>query len=419
MLERNRFSGRGSDQNPGIGFLIVWKGEGVKVAAHQATPLRPIVAGGRGPDDQSLMGRFPQTQDISGRETQAEPSSALCGILFVDASGVLISFNNDCISLGLLPPNAGPGLPLGALPADLRKIVSESLTEASKVQPRRTFWHRSGAREAGSEPLAVDLVPLPSPAAPAARTGLSIVVRPVPAGAAEGTGEEKARWERLASLGSLLPAMAHEIKNSLVAVKTLTELLLERQPGLEMAAIVKQEIERINSVVGQMLRYASPVRTLAQPIRLHALIATTMRRIRPQLGSRPITLREELLAPGDEILGDPYQVEQALLNLLLNALDAVGETGGEVVVRTGLRRDQGGLDSWFTLAVSDTGCGIAPEHLDRLFEDFFTTKKEGTGLGLPITRRIMIAHGGTIEVLPGHPRGSTFELRFPLSNRAG
>lgn len=219
---------------------------------------------------------------------------------------------------------------------------------------------------------------------------------------------------------SLFAGMAHEIKNSLVAVKTLVGLLLEKDPKLEMAGIVRHEVDRISGIVSQMLRYSRSTRGNYDWVRVHPVLELTLQLLLPQLRQHGIEVRSDLAASSDEIWGDRHQIEQALLNLLLNASEAMSR-GGTLSVSTELRPataagPAGGLETapQLIIVVKDTGCGIPAENLGRLFEDFFTTKSDGTGLGLPITRRIMTAHRGAIEVDSKVGQGTTFRLCFPL-----
>jgi signal transduction histidine kinase len=222
--------------------------------------------------------------------------------------------------------------------------------------------------------------------------------------------------DRLASIGTLSASMAHEIKNALLPVKTFVDLLASRHPDAELAGVVGREVGRINAILGQMLKFAGPARPTFARLHLHEVLKQSLGLLRLQLEGRNISLRLDLAAASDRVRGDAYQLEQVLLNLFFNALDAMGP-GGELRVAT----EQTIADlparpqtPALRVAVTDTGLGIAPEHLPRLFEPYFTTKPQGTGLGLSITRRIVEEHGGVIRARSEPSRGATFEILLPL-----
>jgi signal transduction histidine kinase len=234
--------------------------------------------------------------------------------------------------------------------------------------------------------------------------------------------ETARRWEELASIGTLSVSLAHEIKNALVPLKTFLELLLAKNADAELATLASKEMRRLDALVSQMLRFAGPAKPAFAPLRMHKLLERSLLTLQYQLESKHITLRRNWSAKPDVVLGDPYQLAQAVINLLLNALEAM-EPGGMVTVTTDLvgapttsgpapAPSQPGPQ--LSIAIQDSGSGIAPENLERLFEPFFTTKPKGTGLGLAITRRIIQNHNGAIAVQSELQRGATFTILLPL-----
>jgi signal transduction histidine kinase len=135
--------------------------------------------------------------------------------------------------------------------------------------------------------------------------------------------------------------------------------------------------------------------------------------VQHQLDQKLIVVNRSFIAVPDLVNGDLYQLEQALLNLFLNAIEAMS-AGGELTLCTDVIVPAGQHPPQFRLTVQDTGVGIAPENMKRLFETFFTTKKTGTGLGLPITRRIIEEHGGVIHAVSELNRGAIFLVLLPL-----
>jgi signal transduction histidine kinase len=224
---------------------------------------------------------------------------------------------------------------------------------------------------------------------------------------------DTSRHIRLASIGSITASMAHEIKNALVAIKTLVELLLSRhheEPAL--GELVGREFRRIDSMITQMLRLSDRTKGTFVPLSIHSSLEHALRLLEHQLARKQIRVIRDFSAASDQVQGDDFQLEQAFLNLFLNALDAMSAPGRLTIsTGTGLASPQEPL---LLVSIADSGNGVLPENLHRLFEPFFTTKPHGTGLGLSITRRIIEEHGGSIHLDAGAEQGSTFRIALPL-----
>ena len=218
------------------------------------------------------------------------------------------------------------------------------------------------------------------------------------------------RLDRLASLGALSASMAHEIKNGMVAIKTFVDLLAEKNQEAELTEVVGRELQRINAIVTQMLRFAAPKAATFATVHAHDLLDQSLRLMQHQIGVKMISLQRNFQAAPDTVRGDDAQLQQVFMNLLLNAIEAMG-TNGVLTVSTEIT---GGKQ--LQIQIRDTGVGIARENLERLFEPFFTTKTNGTGLGLAISKRIALEHHGVIEVRSEIAKGSTFTLSLPLSD---
>jgi signal transduction histidine kinase len=228
------------------------------------------------------------------------------------------------------------------------------------------------------------------------------------------------RLDRLATIGTLSASMAHEIKNALVAGKTFIDLLLEQHPDAELVGIVRREMARIDSIVNQMLNFAGPERPAFVAVRLHEVLEHSLRLVQPQLEDKAIAISRSFRAANDLVSGDDFQLQQVFVNLLLNALEAMGANGRLAIETLApppasavARRSRSGQAPQLLVAIKDTGAGIAPEHMGQLFEPFFTTKAQGTGLGLAITRHIIQEHGGAIEVESQLGRGTIFRIVLP------
>ncbi len=229
--------------------------------------------------------------------------------------------------------------------------------------------------------------------------------------------ERTARLHQLATLGELAGGLAHELKNPLSTIKLNLQLLMEdlaRMPGAETshnrAVTVKKEVDRLGQTLEGFLRFAGRIELRTAPVHLNVLVQDLIDFFMPQAQAARVRLHASL-APEDPICNlDANLIKQALLNLMLNAQQAM-PAGGELIVRTHVSGSNALVD------VSDTGMGIAPEHLPRLFEAYFTTKKGGTGLGLATTRRIIEEHSGHIRVSSEPRRGTNFRLELPLRDK--
>ena len=334
-----------------------------------------------------------------------------CGIIIINGKKKIVTLAGDAKKLlGLKARQALPQ-PLEILPAPLATIVRSTLSSGKLMADRRLEL-----AVAGSQPLAlaVSAVPLQ----PAKKnSGVALVVRDLTG--ARRLEHDMQRLDRLATIGTLSASMAHEIKNALVAGKTFIELLVERNQDAELAGIVRREMDRIDSIVSQMLKFAGPAKPTFTAIRLHEILEHSLRLVQAQREGKSITLNRLFQAVPDLAKGDDYQLQQAFVNLFLNALEAMAPKGMLTVAtetisapaRAAISQDF--PEAALCVTIKDTGAGIAPENLARLFEPFFTTKPSGTGLGLPITRRIIQEHGGAITVESLLHKGTTFSVVLP------
>ncbi len=345
------------------------------------------------------------------------PASALddcfaCGVLVANNRQRIITCNPEAERLLGLKLHAARSGPASLLPRPLQAIARKAASTGMAVTNRViSFSPRS------REPvrLYASAIPIQWPSTPGA---LVIILLDRTSG--KGLDLNLCRLDRLASLGTLSASMAHEIKNALVSVKTFVDLLLEKNRDAELADVVRREMLRIDGIVGQMLKYAGPSRAAFSNVRVHDVLDHALRMVQPRLDSGLISLHRAFQAAPDAIEGDDYQLEQAFLNLFLNAIEAMG-ANGSLTVKTDLisaaparSKAARASGSHLCIAISDTGVGISPENMHRLFEPFFTTKQQGTGLGLTITRRIVNEHNGDISVQSAVNQGTTFSIKLPL-----
>lgn len=228
------------------------------------------------------------------------------------------------------------------------------------------------------------------------------------------------RLDLLASIGTLSAGVAHEIKNALVAVRTFLEILFKGNREMELTDIASREFRRIDSLVSQMLRFAGTATSDFSPVSITKILESTIRLIEHQIENNKISLVRSFNVSPDMIRGDAHQLQQAFLNLLLNAVESM-ESGGQLSLSTELISSPLPFPEahphrrMLQVTIRDTGPGIPRENLGRLFEPFFTTKPNGTGLGLPITRRIIHDHQGTLRVESEMDRGTAFHSLFPTA----
>jgi two-component system sensor histidine kinase HydH len=225
------------------------------------------------------------------------------------------------------------------------------------------------------------------------------------------------RSEKLAALGQLAAGIAHEIRNPLTSINILIHSMTESLPPetahREDLKVIEEEIQRINDIVEQFLRFAKPAPPLFKATEIAPVCDEILQLLKPQLERERISVHKEFNAL-PLITLDREQMKQVVLNLLMNAIQAMPE-GGRLVLSARVSED----NLWMKLSVHDSGIGIPHEDLKKLFDPFFTTKEGGIGLGLSIAHRIIDQHHGKIEVESRPGRGTTFRLWLPLDQPFG
>jgi signal transduction histidine kinase len=227
---------------------------------------------------------------------------------------------------------------------------------------------------------------------------------------------QMSRAEHLATLGELAAGLAHEIRNPLAGLAGVIEImgkdLPASSPAKEVWKDAQQEVLRIKKILSDLLDYARPKPPEFAAADLNKTAEHAVVLARQQVFSRPIAVEfipDPALPPVEH---DASKIQQVLVNLLLNATQAIGANHeGQVVLKIASVRESA------VLTVTDNGRGIAAEHLPNVFRPFFTTKGQGTGLGLSLARSIVELHGGQITVESERGRGTTFEVRLPLRKR--
>jgi signal transduction histidine kinase/putative methionine-R-sulfoxide reductase with GAF domain len=220
------------------------------------------------------------------------------------------------------------------------------------------------------------------------------------------------RSEKLAALGQLAAGIAHEIRNPLTSINILIHSLTENLPSgnsdREDLKVIEEEINRINEIVDQFLRFARPAPPLLEKAEMVTIFEETLQLLRPQIEKAKILVKKEFESL-PLITVDKEQIKQVILNLLMNAIQAMPR-GGELSMGGRFSKD----GYWIELTIQDSGIGIHLEDLEKLFDPFFSTKEGGIGLGLSIAHRIIDQHHGKIEVESTPGKGTLFTISLPV-----
>jgi signal transduction histidine kinase len=221
------------------------------------------------------------------------------------------------------------------------------------------------------------------------------------------------REQRLSALGEVAVGIAHEVRNPLGVIKTSAELLQKRAKLAEtdnkLLSYVVDEVRRIDSLIRDFLEFAKPSPPALRSVDPVRVVERAIEFCRPELQRAGVEITTEDRSAGAHIQADEDQVFQILLNLMLNAIEAMPKGGRMRIVLAQADRE-------LSIAVSDTGIGISPEVQEKIFNPFFTTKEHGSGLGLAKVYAIMASHDGSVECRSEPGAGTTFTLGFPLGS---
>jgi signal transduction histidine kinase len=221
------------------------------------------------------------------------------------------------------------------------------------------------------------------------------------------------RSERLSALGELTASIAHEIRNPLTGIKMVAQLLEDEiinldEQLLEHIQLQIEEVERLDRIVTEMLRFARPATPKIETCEIGKLLESIIFILKNRIAQKNIKLSLNFICDEDSVCScDCDQIKQVLLNVIINSIDSI--KGGGVI-----KIDVDSDSKYFRIMVKDNGCGVEEEKIRKVFNPFFTTKEKGTGLGLAIAHRIIEEHGGRIIFTSRKGEGTKVELLLPL-----
>jgi two-component system sensor histidine kinase PilS (NtrC family) len=337
------------------------------------------------------------------------------GVITVDRDGRVAFINRPARRLLDLPDRERiEGLSFEALGAEpVGRALLESLRSGEPVQTAVRVPRPDGSA------LSLDLVTSVLEDAESRIRGVVAILHD--ASLRETVVEMSRRAERFRAIAEMSTGIAHEIRNPLTSIRGAAQALrgdTARPEDSRLLAVIVRESDRLEGIIDNFLKFARHKPPVPRPGEVRPLLQD----VADLLRARPDAARTAIVVEADGAVParfDPDQIRQILLNLGLNALDALAEQDGERRLTFRARREEPGANApsgkpgrvW--LEVVDTGAGIDPAHWPRLFEPFFSTKPRGTGLGLAISKRIVEAHGGEITFETGVGKGTTFRIALP------
>jgi signal transduction histidine kinase len=218
--------------------------------------------------------------------------------------------------------------------------------------------------------------------------------------------------DKQASIDELSATIAHEIRNPIAAAKSLVQQMgedLQSVENVEYAKVALEELDRVERRISHLLKYAKEEDYTLAPVNLSTVVDSALTQLRAKLDAGKIAVARNYIG-GPTIVADGEKLRQVFANILDNAIDALAAVAE--ARRVELFIENGGRNA--TVRIRDNGCGVPADKIDRIFNPFFTTKERGTGLGMAISKKIVEAHEGSIDVVSENGRGTEFVVRLPL-----
>jgi PAS domain S-box-containing protein len=348
--------------------------------------------------------------------TRALFESAAEGIVIVDAAGRIVRGNSRLAQMFGYPDGALVGQPVEILLPERFRAAHQGHRENYFAAPRPRSMGVGldlfGLRKDGVEfPLEISLSPLHTAGEPLAMALVTDISE-------RRSLEQAARHrEKLATLATLSAGIAHELNNPIGIISSRIELMLQEATSqplpdqvVEDLQVLHRNIQRVTTIARGLLSFARQAPDETGPVDINAVVEETLLLLGKPLARDGVQIKITLDRELGPTRGNGSALQQVLTNLLLNARDAMPR-GGEVRIETGVPLDRPG---WLRVSIADTGDGMTPDALARVWEPFYTTKASGTGLGLSVTQRIVREHGGAIDAHSEPGRGTTFTIVLPL-----
>ena len=325
-------------------------------------------------------------------------------VLLLDGAGIVRFSNDDAQGrLGLPAGGLAQGKSLASLIGESHPLVRMARTATAAGTELRDVAIEEGQGKDKSR-LLVSIFPL---GGDSTRAGQLVIVRDL--GQVQELESVVDNSERLARLGGLFSGVAHQIRNPLNAITLELELLSQdaraSKPVEDHVHAVREEMSRIDLVIEALMRFMRPGRLKIERVAANDL----MREVAKGVNEPSIEVRCELDSASAFLNADRAVLMEALLNIVRNAVDAMPE-GGRLTLKSAL------AEGFVELSVTDTGQGIAPEHMEDIFQLYFTTKEDGNGVGLPLALRAVDLHGGTLNIESGLNKGTSVRIRLPLEH---
>jgi two-component system nitrogen regulation sensor histidine kinase GlnL len=343
-------------------------------------------------------------------------SSLQDGVIVLDSEGRIQSLNQAAEELTGFSGSQITGRPVHEVfppPLPLAHLVAKTMSQQrSHAEFDATMIRADGARLTVS--AVASLVSTPR----GESRGVVLVLRDL--SRVRELEDQVQRSERLAALGVLAAGMAHEVRNPLAGVRAAAQLM-EREPNFapsfhEFTGTIIREVDRLNRLVDGLLAFGGRRRLRIQPCNVNQVVEEALRLEESTLKAGCVCVVRRYDPELPAVAGDSDRLLQVFLNLIKNGTEAMGGKGGELTVRTRFERLAGqcGGRSAAVAEIVDSGPGIPAEMREQLFNPFFSTRHGGTGLGLPISQRIVEEHGGAIEVQSQPGTGTTFRVLLPI-----
>ncbi len=356
---------------------------------------------------------------------QALLESASEGIVLVNASGRITLVNAAAERMFGYDHDGLLGQPLEILlPDRVRGVHGEHRARyfaGPRVRPMGTGLDLAGRRRDGSEfPVEISLSYVEmSEGMTAMALVTDITERKRVEAELQRQRDTLYQTEKLAALGTLSAGIAHEMNNPLGIITSRIEVMLLDAEEQNLPTQVLEDLQVLHRATQRVARIATNLRSFARQtprehtrVDLNAVVAETLLLMQKPLEVDGITLITSLDPGLGPILGDANTLQQVLLNLVTNAREAMASGGGEIRIETSVVAERPG---WMRVVIRDTGPGISPEELSKVFDPFYTTKRTGTGLGLSVSYGIIQDHHGTVDVQSVPGKGTTFILAFPVA----